>query len=315
MMIFGRYLTLICSFVAFICLAGLASACEGQLLDDATIYGAPLCVPAQPKRVVLLDPTFSLGVGMDVGLPIVGAPLDLMSDERLKEQSKTRGITSIGLVTEPSLERIVALKPDLIVGFTGSTSLAATIHPQLSQIAPTLLETGIDWRAFYKTLAKLTGRQSEVADRLRDYEKRLADVRSRMPDIKVSIIRITAWDFQVYLDAPQTYAPFAVAREAGLRRPKYETTSDPSLSMKRPDWEDLAQLDGDVLLYIVGGTNNSDVSGRHEEVIANPLWRMLPAVHNKRVHRIDHATWMEFSGLASAHRVLDDIERYVIGKP
>lgn len=314
-MFLGKCAALMLGLVALLSAPVSALACDGQLLDEATIFGAPLCVPTAPKRVVVLDASVSLGAGMDVELPIVGAPLELMSNERLKEQAKARGITSIGLVTEPSLERIVALKPDLIVGFTGSWSMAAGVHSQLSQIAPTLLDTGIDWRAFYMTLAKLTGRQSAVADKLRAYEARLAEVRSRMPDIKVSIIRITSWDFQVYLDTPRAYAPFAVAREAGLKRTEYETTSDPDVSMTRPDWEDLAQLDGDVLLYIVGGTNDSDVSGRHEQVISNPLWQMLPAVRNKRVYRVDHATWMEFSGLASAHKVLDDLERYVIGKP
>ena len=100
-----------------------------------------------------------------------------------------------------------------------------------------------------------------------------------------------------------------------LRRSPYEVTDDPGLSMKRPDWEELSQLDGDVLLYIVGGTNDSDKDGRHEEVLANPLWQMLPAVKSGNVHRISAATWMEFSGLASANRVLDDIERFVIAAP
>ncbi len=74
-------------------------------------------------------------------------------------------------------------------------------------------------------------------------------------------------------------------------------------------------LDGDILLYIVGGVNNSATSGRHEEVLANPLWQMLPAVKAGRVHRLDPAIWMEFSGVGSAHRVLDDVERFVVAAP
>ena len=46
-------------------------------------------------------------------------------------------------------------------------------------------------------------------------------------------------------------------------------------------------------------------------MIGNPLWSMLPAVRAGNVHRVDPGTWMEFSGAASAHRVLDDIERFV----
>ncbi|MTH65987.1 iron-siderophore ABC transporter substrate-binding protein [Paracoccus shanxieyensis] len=297
------------------CLAVPAMACEGKLLDAPEIHASPLCVPAAPKRVVVLDASFALGIGMDVGLPIIGAPLDRMSDTALQTRATGNGVTSTGFVAEPSLEAIVALQPDLILGLTGDQAMASAIYPQLSQLAPTLLYGSTDWRGFYGLLAGFTGKEQDIADQFRAYDARLADIRARMPDRTVSVLRITSWDFQVYLDAPQTYAPFAILQQAGVRRSPYEVTDDPGLSMKRPDWEELSQLDGDVLLYIVGGTNDSDKDGRHEEVLANPLWQMLPAVKSGKVHRVSAATWMEFSGLASANRVLDDIERFVIAAP
>ncbi len=293
-------------------LAGTAIACEGRLIEDASVHAAPLCIPAAPQRVVVLDASFALGIGLDAGLPVVGAPIARMSDVDLTARAAAAGVTDIGFVTEPSLETIVALEPDLILGFPADPGTAAMIYPQVAQLAPTLLYTDLDWRAFYQLLAGLTGREDEIAARFAEYDARLADVRARMPDTPVSVLRITSWDFQVYLDSPRSYAPFEVAREAGMRRTAYETTDDPSVSMQRPDWEELAALEGEVLLYIAGGTNDSDRNGRLEEVLADPLWQMLPAVAAGRAHRVAHGTWMEFSGLGSAHRVLDDLERYVI---
>ena len=74
---------------------------------------------------------------------------------------------------------------------------------------------------------------------------------------------------------------------AGVRRSAYETTDDPGLAMKRPDWEELATLDGEVLLYIVGGTNDSDKDGRLEEVLGDlvRVWGRLDAL--ERDHRLD----------------------------
>ncbi|WP_118138356.1 iron-siderophore ABC transporter substrate-binding protein [Oceanicella sp. SM1341] len=294
-------------------LPAAAQACEGTLIEEAAVYDAPLCVPAAPARVVVLDASFGLGIALDVDLPVAGAPLELMSNEALAEEARARGVTSIGAVTEPSLERIVGLAPDLIIGFPGNEALAASIYPQVSQLAPTLLYTSADWRAFYGVLARLTGHEEEIAERFAAYDARLADIRARMPDTTVSVLRITSWDFQVYLDSPGAYAPFAVMRDAGVRRSAYETTEDPAEVLRRPDWEELAALDGEVLLYIIGGTNDSATNGRQEEVFSDPLWQLLPAVQAGRVHAIDPATWMEFSGLASANRVLDDLETYVIG--
>ncbi|WP_306153168.1 iron-siderophore ABC transporter substrate-binding protein [Roseovarius sp. MMSF_3281] len=308
---------------------GSAVACEGVAVEDPAIYGGDLCLDAVPERVVVLDPSFGLGVALDAGLQVVGAPLDaglqvvgapldLMSDETLKARAERAGVTSIGAVTEPSMEAIVALQPDLILGFAGSDSMASGIHPMASQLAPTLLYTNLDWRGFYRLLAPLGDKASAAAveAKLADFEARMADLRTRVPrDRTLSVVRITSWDFQVYMDAPVTYAPFALLRELGVQRSAYETTEDPSLSMKRPDLEELAALDGDVLFYIVGGTNDSDSDGRFEEVTGNPLWQMLPAVEEGRAYRVDHAHWMEFSGLDAANAVLDDVERYLIGTP
>lgn len=291
-----------------------ALACEGRLLESDHIFGNPLCIPTAPQRIVVLDQSFSLGIGLQLDLPIIGAPLTRMSDEALLEKAQEAGVEDLGFVTEPSLERIVALQPDLIIGFTGNPGLAESIYPMLSALAPTMLDISGNWRDFYTILAGLGGKEAKVADLFAEYQGRLDEIQARVPNTKVSIVRITPWDFQVYTDSPGTYAPFEILAQAGVRRSAYETAPD-GPALKRPDWEELAALEGDILLYIVGGTNDSATSGRHEEVINNPLWQMLPAVQAGRVYRLDPAIWMEFSGLPSAHRVLDDIERLIIDTP
>lgn len=307
-------LRLVATLTALLIAPSIALACEGRMLEDDRIYGSPLCIPENPQRVVVLDQSFSLGIGLELGLPIVGAPLTRMSDESLLAKAQAAGIEDLGFVTEPNLERIVALQPDLIIGFTANPGLAESVYPMLSSLAPAMLDISGDWRGFYDIIAGLTGREDEVKDLFAAYQSRLDDIRAKVPDTKVSILRITSWDFQVYTDAPDNYAPFDVAAEAGVKRSDWETAPD-GPTLKRPGWEELAYLDGDILLYIVGGTNDSDKDGRHEEVLNNPLWQMLPAVQAGRVYRIDPATWMEFSGLPSAHRVLDDIERFIINTP
>lgn len=294
--------------------SGVAYACDGRLIDEDRIFGSPLCVPENPKRVVVLDQSFSLGIGLELGLPIIGAPLTRMSDESLLKKAQAAGVEDLGFVTEPNLERLVTLQPDLIIAFTGNPGLAESVYPMLSSLAPTMLDTSGDWRGFYNVIGQLSGQEDKVAGLFKAYNDRLEEVRAKLPDTPVSILRITSWDFQVYTESPDAYAPFEIAAEAGLVRSNYETAPN-GPSLKRPDWEELANLDGEILLYIVGGTNDSDVDGRHEEVIENPLWQVLPAVQSGNVHRIDPATWMEFSGLISAHRVLDDIERLIISTP
>ncbi len=285
-------------------------ACEGRVIASKDVLHSPVCVPTDPRRIVVLDPTFSLGMGLELELPLLGAPLAVMSDKTLREKALAGGVTDLGSFMEPSIERIAALRPDLILG----TAQADRAYPLLSQLAPTVLISADDWQDYLRLVAEVGGRQARGEQLLDGYRTRVAALKSRVPDRTVSILRITPWDFQVYLDGPKAYGPFAVLRDVGVRRSAYETTKGEE-TLKRPDWEALAGLDGDTLLYIVGGVNNSATSGRHEEVLANPLWQMLPAVKAGRVHRLDPAVWMEFSGVGSAHRVLDDVERLIIARP
>lgn len=303
-----RLAALISLLIAF---AAPAFACEGRLADHPSILGGPVCVPAEPQRIVVIDPTFSLGMTLELGLPVIGAPLFGMSDEALKAEALKRDVEDLGSFAEPSIEKVIALGPDLIIG----SALAGEGVLQIaSRIAPTVLIGAEGWKDYYRIVADITGTRRLADEKLAAYEARAAALRGRVGDRTVSVVRITPWDFQVYPDGPNAYGPFAVLAEAGVRRSAYETVSDP-LPIKRPDWEQLSQLTGEVLLYIVGGANDSDTSGRHEEVVNNPLWQMLPAVRAGNVHRVDAGTWMEFSGIASANRVLDDIETYIIGEP
>ncbi|TCQ04319.1 iron complex transport system substrate-binding protein [Rhizobium sp. PP-F2F-G36] len=299
-------------FISMLLSSPVFAQCDGRLIEDGAFLHPPLCAPKEPKRIVSLVPTFSLGIALELGLPVVGAPLFGMSDEDLKSRAEAAGVVDLGSFMEPSIEKIVALQPDLIIG---SDFLGEEAYQMASRLAPTALLTGANWKEFYRTLANITGVADGMEGRFTEYEKRVASVRERVPkDVRVSVVRITPWEFQVYLDEPDAWAPFDVLRKAGVRRTDFET-SETKVGTKRLDFEGLTGLDGDILLYIVGGSNDSATSGRHEAVLANPLWKMLPAVKAGRAYRVDAATWMEFSGLASANKVLDDIETYIISRP
>lgn len=148
--------------------------CGGRFLEYGSFLNPPLCVPAEPKRIIALDRTFSLGMALELGVPVAGAPLFGMSDEELKAKAEAAGVTDLGSFMEPSLEKIVALQP-------------------------------VD-----------------------------------------------------------------VLREAGVRRTDFET-SKTEVGMKRLDFEGLAGLDGDILLYIVGGSNDSATSGRRSSLMWNEI--------------------------------------------
>lgn len=288
------------------------AACENLMISQH-IYGEEVCVPANPQRIVTLEPWMSLGMLHELGVTVAGVPMIGIQDQDLRKTMEEASVADIGHPAQPSLERIIALQPDLIIG---SSHLHEPIHDKLSLLAPTLLFEPMGWKELFKQIARITGRVEAAEEALEAYEARAAAIRKRLPQgLRVSVVRVAPMGFQLYLDGPSAYAPYRVLREAGVRRTTYETAVDDT-TVKRPDWEEISALDGDILLYVVAsGIDPGPDEDLALATVSNPLWQNLPAVQSGRAYRVDRATWMGFHGTVSAHRVLDDIERYILAAP
>lgn len=287
--------------------------CAGSWLEPPDIVGPPICAPLEPRRVVTLDPFFSLQTSLWLNINVVGSarsgrslPTSIagfpVSDNK---------ITRLGQVEAPDLEAILDLDPDLIIG---DAYAHEPLRDLLGRIAPTALVRATDWQTYLRTVARALGREKDVVKGLMDYQRRASSIAARMPNgQEVSFVRLTAGGFQVYVAGPAAYAPIAVMTDAGVMRPDYERVTDETV-LKRPGWEGLLALTGDVILYVIGGGHHDIEGGRslEDEVTANPIWQSLPAVKAGRAHRVEATHWMGFGGLHSAHAVLDDIERLVI---
>lgn len=279
-----------------------AQACAGRLLDSPAVLGGPLCLPAAPHRIVVLDPLFGLQMGVSLGLPIVGATRVDLSGEL------PQGVADLGLFQSPDIEALLSLAPDLVIG---DAAMHGAFLPQLSMIAPAVLPDTPDWREYYRVIAAAAGREAVAEAALAAFDAELDALRRSLPQGRsVSFLRLMPGGFQTYVDGPSAYAPVRLLSEAGLSRPAFETVDDDTV-MKRLTYEGLAALEGEVLLYTAGP---GDTAALEAEVTAHPLWRALPQVRAGRVHRVEAAHWLGFGGVESARAVLADIRRVFAGE-
>ncbi|NPD17425.1 iron-siderophore ABC transporter substrate-binding protein [Xinfangfangia sp. D13-10-4-6] len=287
----------------------MAQSCDGRLFSHDAL-AAPVCVPEDPQRIVVLDPQLSLGMLFELEAPVLATPQTGVQDGWIRRMADAGGVLDIGHPLQPSLERLVALKPDLIIG---DTAMHGGLQPALERIAPVVLIAPVNWQEQFRLLADLTNRRDRAGALLSDYQERVQAIRARVPpDQTVSVVRIGPDRFQVYLDGPGAYAPYAVLAEAGVKRSAYETTGGDEV-LKRPGWEEIAALDGDVLLYVVvSGYDPAPDDALADATLANPFWQMLPAVAAGRAWRVGRGPWMGFHGVSSAMDVLDDIERFIL---
>jgi iron complex transport system substrate-binding protein len=117
------------------------------------------CVPVNPQRIATLSiPT--LGHALSLGVKPSGSTY-IDGDYFLPYlDNKLDGIDALGS-DRPNLERLLSLKPDLIIGLDWEES----IYPLLSKIAPTVLDDwgGTEnWRDHLSFVAEVLGKETEA---------------------------------------------------------------------------------------------------------------------------------------------------------
>lgn len=148
--------------------------------------------------------------------PVKGAPLN-----NFTPHIPTKGIVDLGDSDAINLEKLLALKPDLIMGIKLS---AAQIYPQLSQIAPTVVvefnHSG-EWKEDFAFVGKVLGKSEQVKQVMADYSQRVEDFLQKMntdgkSNTQVSVVRLYPETITLY-----TKVGFigTILEDAGLSRP------------------------------------------------------------------------------------------------
>jgi len=143
------------------CASGAASTPDST--DTATHEVAhargTTTVTDAPQRVVTLEP-LELDTAVAVGITPVGAAVANMV-KGVPSYLGVEGVTPVGTVSEPDLEAIASLEPDLILG---TESRHSALYDQLSAIAPTVfIATQADpWRDNAALIGEALGREDEV---------------------------------------------------------------------------------------------------------------------------------------------------------
>lgn len=279
-----------------------SSTCTGRLVNHA--MGAT-CVPGAPRRVVVLD-TGELDSALALGVKPVGAVTALGAGFPSYLGDRTNGIADVGTIAQPSLEKILALKPDLILS---SKLRHGNIYAQLSRIAPTVMaETvGVTWKANLKLNAEALGRTAQANRLFSNYQARLKKLQIRVNRAKTPISVVRFLPGQTRLMQRANFIG-TILDDAGLVRPTSQR-KDAFADVVTP--ESIPAMDGAKLFYSAyGPAEQTDL----RLFTSSPLWRALNAVKSGNAHQVSDDHWFLGIGMIAANRVLDDLERYLGGR-
>ncbi|WP_343450382.1 ABC transporter substrate-binding protein [Micromonospora oryzae] len=286
----------------------VAGTATGQTREITHAMGTTK-VPAEPKRVVVLD-TDKIDTALSLGVTPIGAATagEARSWPTYFGEEKLAGIKEVGVLTEPDLEAINALKPDLILG---SKFRQEKFYDELAAIAPTVFteKVGITWKENFLLDGQALGKEQQAKDLLAAYEKRAKDFGAKLGDAAdrtVSIVRFIPGAIRVY--GPDSFSGIVVG-DTGLGRPERQQLA--GKEDKRFDLvsaERVNEVDADVIFVTAYGEK---AAAEQATVTGGTLWKGLSAVKAGRAHVVSDETWMTGIGVGAANKIIDDLEKYV----
>ncbi|MFI6906368.1 ABC transporter substrate-binding protein [Nonomuraea sp. NPDC050394] len=266
-------------------------------------------IPTQPKRVVALDQSFVDAV-LTLQTPVVGYTNYRAIEDKLPDYLGTvaaeygKEAISVGTLEQPSLEKIMALKPDLIVS---AKVRHKDLYDKLVKIAPTVFTetTGAIWKENLRLMGQSLGKEALAEETLKKFEERAGKIgtavkekEGKMPTI--SVVRF-AGEPEVRSYNENSYSGI-VLKDVGFARPESQP-KDPNQIMVPISQERIAELDADHIF--VSTYADPTAEEPKKKFLANPLWNKLKGAK----HDVADLVWMSAVGVQGAHAMLDDVAK------
>jgi iron complex transport system substrate-binding protein len=267
-------------------------------------------ITGTPQRIVVLT-TQGTETLLELGIQPVGAVKSWIGNpwyDHIKD--RMNGVQVVGDETQPNMELIASLKPDLILG---TKVRQEKIYDQLTAIAPTVFteNLGDSMLENFELYTKALNKEAEGKAVLDQFNKLIADTKSKLGDktkLQISMARFQPDKVRVYLK--QNFAG-VVLEKLGFARPESQNKKEFTLDIVK---EQLPLLDGDVLFYFTsdrdGATAATDLA---KSWFKDPLAQNMNVVKSNRIFNVDEAIWNSAGGMMAAKLLVKDIEKIVTG--
>jgi len=239
-----------------------------------------------PTRVVALEYSFVDALAQ-VGVSPVGVADDNKVERILPQvREKIAAWQSVGTRSQPSLEVIASLKPDLIIA---DPSRHTAVFEELKKIAPTVMfdSRHESYQVNLETAQKigdLVGKSSEMKAKINEHNDYIANIAKNLgiqnDNGYVGSFLTTLGFAPTKLNSDQAFV------EINLEQ----------LVMEKPEY-----------LFIAHYRDES-IARKWE---AEPLWKAIPAVKANHVYSVDADMWARGRGLEASKIMAKQIEGFV----
>jgi iron complex transport system substrate-binding protein len=223
---------------------------DGQSIADCRVIRhirGETCIPLNPQRIVTLDfNSFAAALVLDLKPIATWITTEIESDFDYFQNIENETEILRSPDGQTSLEKLVSLKPDLIIVISHSAFEA--VYQYLPEIAPTVIlpweEITGDWQQQTEDLARILEKSDVFAKKMDDYHQRIGDLKQRInqeQEIKASFMYVATG--QLVIARENSFAS-AILKELGILNPLFEESDNLDLAISE---EVLPEIDSDVI--------------------------------------------------------------------
>jgi iron complex transport system substrate-binding protein len=281
-LIFSLYSLEVCMkkmlLLSSVLLTGLVLAAPVQVRDG---LGRSVTVNAPAKRIVALSLT-ATEILIDIGANPIGRPSSATHPDAALR------IPEVGSAYRPDLEKILGLRPDLLIGSVGTTAAARQLGALPMPLIVTPDSSLKDVYDTYTLFGKLTNREAYAAARLDFLKSRVKRSIAKVPSnvVKPKVLALLAAGGQVFSTTDETYIGDLLEKAGANNVAKGTPSADP----RQPGFvvlslEQIVAANPDVIVAFRAVTATGAVApSPTERLEQSAAWKNLNAVKNNRVH-------------------------------
>lgn len=262
-----------------------------------------LSIEGMPARIVVLEYSFVDALAA-IGVSPVGIADDMQPSRVIPQVSELiQPWTSVGMRSQPNLEVIAGLKPDLIIADLYRHQVS---YDDLSKIAPTMLlksrgETYQDSLKSALLIGIAAGKEAEMRKRIERHKALISFYQQRFSE-SATIQFATVNERGMWMHGPLSFTG-SLIEYLGLK------TAIPNLQNShqlQANLELLIQINPDWLFY--SRMKPDTVLDAWQK---NPLYQLLKISKSKQAFEVSSELWSLNRGMLAAEGIAAELDRYL----
>lgn len=244
--------------------------------DDA---GRSISLLSQPKRIAVLSPQL-----LDLLYAVDGTAIAKTSSTGVTVTEKANGIEDVGGITTVNTEKLLSLKPDLVIGSTSfHRDLANVLDSSQIPFALFSLSTYKDLKEKTPLFGKLAGTENKANDELAKLDRNIAELTAKLPNQSPSFVMLNVTPSSVSVQRSNTVGLEVASMLRMKNVAETMEASQNSPSTAPYSLEKLVALNPDYVFILIHGARADGEKKVQSDLASQPAWKSLRAVKENRM--------------------------------